>query len=143
SGIAAGGISLLALAIAGSLQAQEAAPPEDAHALDTVVVTGTNIRGVEPAGDTVAVISSEQIEASGKATVGDFLRDLPANFAGGVGMSDNIQGSDSSVAGSNMTGGQGVNLRGLGALSTLVLVNGRRVAAAGQYGDFVDISAIP
>src|SRR3546814_12862300 len=42
-----------------------------------------------------------------------------------------------------MTGGQGVNLRGLGALSTLVLVNGRRVAAAGQYGDFVDISSIP
>ncbi|MCV6628212.1 MAG: TonB-dependent receptor plug domain-containing protein, partial [Cellvibrionaceae bacterium] len=29
------------------------------------------------------------------------------------------------------------------ALSTLVLVNGRRVAASGQFGDFVDISNIP
>lgn len=130
------------MCIAGALQAQEAAPA--ATELDTVIVTGTNIRGAEPAGNAVQVIGAEQIRDSGKATVGDFLRELPANFAGGVGMSDNVQGGqDSSVAGSNMTGGQGVNLRGLGALSTLVLVNGRRVASAGQYGDFVDISSIP
>lgn len=141
----AGGISLLALGISGVLHAQSPAgdTPEPVS-LDTVIVTGTNIRGAQPAGNAVAVITREQIEQSGKATVGDFLRDLPANFAGGVGMSDNVQGGqDASVAGSNMTGGQGVNLRGLGALSTLVLVNGRRVAAAGQYGDFVDISSIP
>ncbi|MCL7715754.1 TonB-dependent receptor plug domain-containing protein [Stenotrophomonas mori] len=127
------------MCIAGALQAQEA-PVQ----LDAVVVTGTNIRGAEPVGNTVQVISAEQIRDSGKATLGDFLRELPANFAGGVGMSDNVQGGqDASVAGSNMTGGQGVNLRGLGALSTLVLINGRRAAAAGQYGDFVDISSIP
>lgn len=139
----AGATGLLALAISGVLHAQSH-PHDDATSLDTVVVTGTNIRGATPAGNAVAVISREQLEQSGKATIGDFLRDLPANFAGGVGMSDNVQGGqDSSVAGSNMTGGQGVNLRGLGALSTLVLVNGRRVAAAGQYGDFVDISSIP
>lgn len=135
-------MSILALSIAGALQAQEA--PPSATNLDTVVVTGTNIRGAEPAGNTVQVISAERIRESGKATIGDFLRELPANFAGGVAQNDNVQGGqDSSVAGSNMTGGQGVNLRGLGALSTLVLVNGRRVASSGQYGDFVDISNIP
>lgn len=142
----AGGIGLLALAIAGALQAQTAgsSPSEDPAELDAMVVTGTHIRGAQPAGNEVLVIDRVQLEASGKATVGDFLREMPANFAGGVGMSDNAQGGqDASVAGSNMTGGQGVNLRGLGALSTLVLVNGRRVAAAGQYGDFVDISTIP
>ncbi len=141
----AGGISLLALGISGVLHAQApAADADQLQSLDTVIVTGTNIRGAQPAGNAVAVISREQIEQSGKATVGDFLRELPANFAGGVGMSDNVQGGqDASVAGSNMTGGQGVNLRGLGALSTLVLVNGRRAAASGQYGDFVDISGIP
>ena len=138
----AGGISLLALAVSGALHAQT--PGEEEKSLDAVVVTGTHIRGAEPAGNSVLVIDAEQIQASGKTTIGDFLRDLPANFAGGVGMSDNVQGGqDASVAGSNMTGGQGVNLRGLGALSTLVLVNGRRVASAGQYGDFVDISNIP
>ncbi len=141
----AGGMSLLALGISGALQAQSPAADtlDELQQLETVIVTGTHIRGATPAGNAVLTIGREQIEQSGKATVGDFLRDLPANFAGGVGMSDNIQGSDASVAGSNMTGGQGVNLRGLGALSTLVLVNGRRVAAAGQYGDFVDISTIP
>ena len=140
----AGGVSLLALSISGVLHAQlQEAQSTVGQTLDTVVVTGTNIRGAEPAGNSVLVINAEQIKESGKATIGEYLRELPANFAGGVGMSDNIQGQDSSVAGSNMTGGQGVNLRGLGALSTLVLVNGRRVAAAGQYGDFVDISSIP
>lgn len=109
-----------------------------------IVVTGTNIRGAAPIGNAVLSIASEDMLASGRSTVGDFLRELPSNFAGGVGFSDNTQGGqDSSVAGSNLTGGQGVNLRGLGALSTLVLVNGRRIAAAGQYGDFVDISTIP
>lgn len=142
----AGGISLLALGISSALYAQSPTrgSTQNPQALDTIVVTGTNIRGATPAGNDVVVIDREEIEASGKATVGDFLRDLPANFAGGVGMSDNVQGGqDASVAGSNMTGGQGVNLRGLGALSTLVLVNGRRVASSGQYGDFVDISTIP
>ena len=52
-------------------------------------------------------------------------------------------GQDTSPTGANLTGGAGVNLRGLGALSTLVLVNGRRVASSGQFGDFVDISNIP
>ncbi|GAB1408700.1 TonB-dependent receptor [Thermomonas brevis] len=140
---AAGGISLLALGISNALHAQEAPAGEDTKTLDTIMVTGTNIRGATPAGNSVLTIGAEEIAASGKATIGDYLRDLPANFAGGVGMSDNIQGTDSSVGGANMTGGQGVNLRGLGALSTLVLVNGRRVAAAGQLGDFVDISTIP
>lgn len=139
-----GSLTMLAMSIAGVLHAQDAINATEAPTeLDVIVVTGTNIRGAVPAGNDVMVIRAEEIEASGKATIGDFLRELPANFAGGVGMSDNIQGQDASVAGSNMTGGQGVNLRGLGALSTLVLVNGRRVAAAGQYGDFVDISTLP
>ncbi|MBN8482019.1 MAG: TonB-dependent receptor [Xanthomonadales bacterium] len=136
-------MSLLSLCIGGALHAQEP-PAGSTQELESIVVTGTNIRGADPAGNTVQVITAEQIRDSGKATIGEFLRDLPANFAGGVGMSDNVQGGqDASVAGSNMTGGQGVNLRGLGALSTLVLVNGRRVAASGQFGDFVDISNIP
>lgn len=136
-GIAA---ALMAIACAATLHAQEAPP----RTLDAVVVTGTHIRGVEPVGNTVQVIAAEEIKASGKATVGDFMRELPANFAGGVGNADNVQsGQDGAVSNANLGGGQGVNLRGLGALSTLVLVNGRRVAASGLYGDFVDISTLP
>lgn len=36
-----------------------------------------------------------------------------------------------------------MNLRGLGADATLVLVNGRRMAGSGLRGDFADVSALP
>ncbi|MFT4053021.1 MAG: TonB-dependent receptor [Novosphingobium sp.] len=127
-----------------SAHAQDAPAEQLGDPANEIIVTGTNIRGAQPVGNSVLSIASDDVLRSGRSTVGDFLRELPSNFAGGVGMSDNTQGGqDASVAGSNLTGGQGVNLRGLGSLSTLVLVNGRRVAAAGQYGDFVDISTIP
>ena len=81
---------------------------------------------------------------SGEATLGDYLRDLPMNLAGGVGISEEmISGQDAGPEGANLGSGQGVNLRALGALSTLVLINGRRSPAAGQFGDFVDLSMIP
>jgi len=125
---------------------QNGAAPAAAHhhePIQEVVVTGTNIRRAAPAGNTVQMISAEDIAVSGRSTAADFLRELPANFAGGVGTSDNVQGSqDAGSSGANLTGGQGVNLRGLGSLSTLVLINGRRVASSGQFGDFVDISTL-
>ncbi|GFE90520.1 TonB-dependent receptor plug domain-containing protein [Steroidobacter agaridevorans] len=114
------------------------------EALEEVVVTGTNIRGAVPIGNPIQTLGAEQIAESGKATVAELLRELPVNFAGGVAQADNNRGGqDTSSAGSNLTGGSGVNLRGLGALSTLVLVDGRRVATSGQFGDFVDVANIP
>ncbi len=44
-------------------------------------------------------------------------------------------------------GGSGISLRGLGAGSTLVLINGRRIASYGLADDgqklFADLSSIP
>ncbi|MCC7413562.1 MAG: TonB-dependent receptor plug domain-containing protein, partial [Gammaproteobacteria bacterium] len=129
---------------ASTAVAQGAAAAEDSATLETVVITGTSIRGTEVIGSTVQTIDSAAIANSGRATVADLLRELPVNFAGGVAKSDNSRGGqDTASAGANLTGGQGVNLRGLGALSTLVLVDGRRVAASGQFGDFVDVANIP
>ena len=138
------GVSCVAIILGSGLAvAQEASPPEDANR-DVVVVIGTNIRGYEVVGSATDVIDSGDIAEQGKATIEDMLRELPANFAGGVAKSDNSRGGqDTSSAGSNLTAGAGINLRGLGSLSTLVLVNGRRVAVSGQFGDFVDISNIP
>ncbi|MBL8643912.1 MAG: TonB-dependent receptor [Rhodospirillaceae bacterium] len=128
--------SLLAYSAAAHAQQQQA--------VEEIIVTGTNIRGAEVIGSAVQTISADSIAESGKATLAELLRELPVNFAGGVANSDNNRGGqDTSSAGANLTGGSGVNLRGLGALSTLVLVDGRRVAASGQFGDFVDISNIP
>jgi outer membrane receptor protein involved in Fe transport len=134
-----------AAALLHAMPAMAQETDEDAVAtFDTVVVTGTNIRGAQPVGSATTQISADDLAESGKTTAADFLRDLPMNLAGGVATSDETQsGQDTGANGANLTGGQGVNLRGLGALSTLVLIDGRRAPASGQFGDFVDISTIP
>lgn len=125
-------------------QAPPATAQENDDDREEIVVTGTQIRGVEVIGSATQTIDSEIIEQSGKISLGDFMRELPINFAGGVGISDEVQSAqDAGPAGANLAGGQGINLRGLGALSTLVLINGRRAPASGQFGDFVDVSTIP
>lgn len=130
-------------AAAGSTAAVPALA-QSATQLEEVEVTGTYIRGEGAIGNQVQTIDSAALAASGKATLSEIVRELPLNFAGGVATGDNNRGGqDNTSAGANLTGGSGINLRGLGALSTLVLVDGRRVAASGQFGDFVDISSIP
>src|SRR5690606_26045401 len=54
-----------------------------------------------------------------------------------------VQLAGTDRAGSNSVYATGVNLRGLGATSTLLLVNGRRLAGTGLRGDFGDVSALP
>lgn len=131
-------VSLLAIGHAQFAYAQ------DDDAGQEIIVTGTNIRGAPVIGSPIQTMDAAAIAKSGRATLADLMRDLPVNFAGGVANPDgNRGGQDSSSAAANLTGGAGINLRGLGSLSTLVLVNGRRVALSGQFGDFVDISNIP
>jgi outer membrane receptor protein involved in Fe transport len=112
--------------------------------LETLVVTGSNIRGKSLVGGNVLSIDAEELRQSNVLTVADYLRRLPLNLAAGVGMEEaTLSSQDYGPDQANLSAGQGVNLRGLGALSTLVLVNGRRMANSGQYGDYVDISHIP
>jgi len=134
-------------AVSGGTQAASVqGPPEAAphQEITEIVVTGTHIRDTVLIGSTVQTIGADAIAKSGKATVAELLRELPMNFAGGVANGDNNRGGqDGASSSANLTGGSGVNLRGLGALSTLVLVDGRRVATSGQFGDFVDVANIP
>ncbi len=69
------------------------------------------------------------------------LQALPQNFGGIATPASEVIGSDR--VGTNDTGATGVNLRGLGATATLVLVDGHRMAGSGIQGDFADVSAIP
>ena len=107
--------------------------------LEEVIVTGSHIRGAQNLSSPVIAFDREDIEASGYATTQQLIQSLPQNV-------NNISDTtfDSRNGGQSATPymGAGVNLRGLGGESTLVLVNGRRLAAAGK-GDFVDISLIP
>ena len=108
--------------------------------LQTVVVTGTRIRGGTTPSP-VITIGSEQIQQEGFTDLGQVIRSVPQNFSGGqnpgVASGANIGGNNY-----NSTGGSGMNLRGLGPDATLTLLNGRRLSYGG-YVQAVDISAIP
>ncbi|WP_293679405.1 TonB-dependent receptor [uncultured Phenylobacterium sp.] len=114
-----------------------ASPPP---VVDEVTVTGSNVRGAPPASP-LLVVTRADLERSGQTTVADALRALPENFSGGAGEGNSLVGAD--PVGRNNSFGAGINLRGLGNRATLVLVNGRRLAGSGAFGDYVDVSSIP
>jgi iron complex outermembrane receptor protein len=105
-----------------------------------IVVTGSRIKGAIPASP-VQVLDSKYIEESGKSTTAEVLRTVTANFSGG--QNETVVGTaGSSLNDGNVSRSSGANLRGLGSDSTLVLVNGHRLASTGFQAS-VDVSAIP
>ncbi|MET0807976.1 MAG: TonB-dependent receptor plug domain-containing protein, partial [Pseudoxanthomonas sp.] len=111
----------------------------DATTLDRIEVTGSNIpRSQVETASPVQVISREEIDRTGKATIAEYLQTLTSDGAGSI-----PKTFGNGFAG----GGAGVSLRGLGAASTLVLLNGRRLAPYGLADDgqkvFTDLSVIP
>jgi outer membrane receptor protein involved in Fe transport len=99
-----------------------------------MTVTGSrivqpNLESVSP----VTAISSDDLAASGKVRVEDIINQLPQAFA--------AQGSSISNA---SDGTASVNLRGLGSVRTLVLVNGRRLMPGDpDGGSAADLNFIP
>ncbi|MGY1411006.1 MULTISPECIES: TonB-dependent receptor domain-containing protein [unclassified Luteimonas] len=130
--------------LAGAVHAQEEgdASPSEALTLDSVVVTGSSIRGVAPVGSAALGFNREQIESTGLTNTTDILRTIPQvmNF-----------GADSSLRGGgavqnstqNITYGRGINLRAVGTSSTLVLLDGKRLAPGSVAAQLTDVSAIP
>lgn len=113
-------------------------PVESLHtALREVLVTGSLIRdsGIEAITSPLTQISQREIRRARYATVQDVLNGMPANMR-----SNRNETHDSA---GNFGRGIAANLRGLGPGATLVLVNGRRVAAGGNDGDFVDLAGFP
>jgi iron complex outermembrane receptor protein len=123
-------------AIYGSPAFAQQAPVQE---LQRVEVTGSNIRRVQSeTAAPVQTLTREDIDRSGKASVAELLQTLSV---------DN-QGSVPTTFGNGFaSGASGISLRGLGAASTLVLVNGRRVAPYGLADDgqkvFTDLNMIP
>nr|WP_314121544.1 TonB-dependent receptor [uncultured Brevundimonas sp.] len=120
--------------------ARVALEDDAATTLDEVIVTGTYLRGADSPSP-VTVVTQADVERQGRGTVAETLAALPQNFTGAAYEGSTNVGADRS--GRNIGSATGVNLRGLGADATLVLVNGRRVAGSGNAGDFADISNIP
>ncbi|OYX21463.1 MAG: hypothetical protein B7Z09_00535 [Brevundimonas diminuta] len=87
------------------------------------------------------MLDRDALDRRGFGTVAEALTDLPQNYAGSATPVVQLAGSDR--GGSNAVYATGINLRGLGPASTLVLVNGRRLAGTGFRGEFADASALP
>jgi iron complex outermembrane receptor protein len=119
-------------------------PQGDRRALDAGLEEVT-IRTAPPSslsspGAPLVTVNRADIDATGFVTAQGVIRTLPQIFGGGPTEDTNQIGSE---ARSNTARGSGVNLRGLGAGSTLVLMNGSRLAGGGSEGVFVDISNLP
>ncbi len=114
------------------------AEPDSSDENDAIVVTGTRIRGAEVISQTVTLERDTIIEA-GQIDLGEAIRSLPQNFAGGQNPG---VGQGAGLLNSNVNSASNANLRGLGPDATLTLLNGQRLPYDSALAG-VDISAIP
>ena len=108
---------------------------------DTIVVTGTNIRGVENVGAASVTFTRDELATTGFSTLEEVFETLPQNLAD-IGLGGLFAEGVSTIAAENTQLASGINLRGLGPGSTLVLLNGKR-RPLHVNGRIVDVSAIP
>ena len=110
---------------------------EDPAKLTRVEVTGSSIKRLDSeASLPIQLISREMIEKSGVTTAEQLLAQVSANVGA---IEEKSQNTDTQ----RNSGFSGANLRGLGVSSTLVLLNGRRMANYAFGGQGVDLSSIP
>ncbi len=118
----------------GPARAQQA--PQE---LERVTVTGSNIKRTDTeTASPVQIMTRDDIERTGKQSIQEVLRGVTADGQGSI---------PSSFSNGSASGSAAISLRGLGVNSTLVLVNGRRMATYGLADDgtrnFVDLNTIP
>lgn len=109
--------------------AQEA----DGPTVEQIVVTGSRIRSANSESvSPITTVSAEEFESRGVIRTEDLVNALPQVFA--------AQGSSAS---NEATGTAQVDLRGLSADRTLVLVNGRRLPYGSPISVPSDLNQIP
>ncbi len=118
--------------VSGNVVAQET--ETDAKTLDRIEVTGSRLKRADIEGSLpVVVIDRAQIDASGKVSVADVLRDSTFSSFGNV----------KPQSGSSAQALSDISLRGLGSDRTLVLIDGRRAPKAPFSGQAADLNAVP
>jgi iron complex outermembrane receptor protein len=121
--------SAVALALAQmSANAQAQSAPQDEE-VQKVVVTGSLIRRVADEGATpITTIKASELEARGHTELKDLVLEMPQSLS---------LGTNSGAAGPI------TNLRGLGPMRTLTLLNGRRLANEPLQDQYVSVNVIP
>jgi iron complex outermembrane recepter protein len=128
---------------ADPLGASSKAPDE----LKELVVTGTHIAGEIPVGASLSTYGREDFDKLGSPTVESLARYMLENFSGADSIATlNTNGNVGSLqqgAATNIFGGAGFDLLGLGPGATLTLLDGHRIAPGGLDGSIIDVSMIP
>lgn len=133
------GVSLLAMA--APAMAQETGAADNATGKDEIVVTGTLVRGIAPAGTNVVGVTAKDIEASSATTVTELLTDVPQ-----FGAFNDLQ---TISGGGNFVTTNRPNLRNLpgftttGTSATLLMIDGHRVVGMGIASTTPDADFAP
>ena len=123
--------SVMAQAQSSGQQVASEAPIEE------VVVSGTRIiRDGYSAPTPVTVVNQEQLQTSATGNIADYVNTMPA-FFGSSTPESGAHSSSNAQAGLNI-----LNLRNIGGVRTLVLIDGQRSVGATTTG-LVDINDIP
>ena len=128
--------SLVLLGMASHVVAQGTAPDQ------RVTITGSSIKRIASEGALpLQVIRRAELEREGISNAEQLVMMLSSNGTGADNLASNADVVSGAARGSN--GLSAANLRGQGSTSTLVLLNGRRLAAHGLNGSAVDLNQIP
>ena len=107
-----------------------------------VTITGSSIKRIATEGALpVQVIRRAELEREGITSAEQVVMMLSTNGNGLDNLASNADVVGGAQRGNN--GASSANLRGQGANATLILLNGRRVAAHGLNGGVVDLNQIP
>jgi iron complex outermembrane receptor protein len=142
------GMATLSIPALAQQQAATASSAEGSGQIETVVVTGTNISGIAQVGSETITLDRDQVLSTGVTTLNQLLVKLPevSNLGSPNGTlregGTTAYGTPAGGGGNNVQG-TSVNLRGIGAQATLILVDGHRLALSGTQATFTEANQIP
>ncbi len=137
------GIRFALLAGAAFVASDLAAMAQD-QSVETVVVTGTRIPRPEyDLPNPTVAIGSDEIQHAGVTNLSDYLQRIPA-LTGSLGqVASTGFNTQASADGSSLGGLNLLDLRNLGYVRTLVLVDGKRHVSESTGSTAIDIASIP
>ena len=141
--LATGTAFLALIAMPGAALAQSASDSDSAESEGkAIVVTGSRIKQ-DPSKSALPleIVTPDDLSRESISSPEQFISYLASNGNGADNLASNSDVVTGAARGTN--GLSAANLRGQGASSTLVLLNGRRVAAHGLSGSAVDVNQIP
>lgn len=136
-------VTACCVAVPAFAQDAPTSPPAQEEASDReILITGSRIKQ-DPTKSALPlqVVTQEEIQRNGITSPEQLIAFLPTNGSGADNLASNSDVTTGAQRGTN--GLSAANLRGQGSAATLVLLNGRRVAAHGLSGSAVDVNQIP